>query len=63
MTTRPSNTPGLALVAFLALLLATAALGQEAIISARIVGTLKYDDVFNVNVRGSISSFSRCSPS
>jgi endonuclease YncB( thermonuclease family) len=42
---RQSNVPGWALAAFLALLLASAAFGQEAIVSARIVGITDGDTV------------------
>jgi endonuclease YncB( thermonuclease family) len=45
MTRRPPKTLGSALIAFLALLLASAALGQEAIVSARIVGMTDDDTI------------------
>lgn len=46
MTCRPLNAPGLALATFLALLLVSAALGQEAVtVSARVVGITDGDTV------------------
>jgi endonuclease YncB( thermonuclease family) len=45
VTARQSNAPGLALAAFLALLLASTALGQEAVIRGRCVGVHDGDSI------------------
>lgn len=45
MSIRPQTAPGLATVALLALLLASSALGQEAVVSVRIVGITDGDTV------------------